>query len=202
MLSGRGHFFSHKSSYLLHYTTSELRLNQMMVLHIHNNLAGDMDLIKGANQNRFEKIRKNGLFWKIYAKFKLDIVYMEVRLCWQNGILILGYEYYLPFLYYLSTIRCSECSLKPKFNLPPPPPLPPPPQKKKNQQQNKTKREKTKQKTSKLKIFLKFFLRPGLPISKMSNIQVLHKNNAVVRPEIQLFFFSLKKIFTHFFQHL
>ena len=70
MLSGRGHFFSRKSSYLLHYTTSELRLNQMMVLHIHNNLAGDMDLIKGANQNRFEKIRKNGLFWKIYAKFK------------------------------------------------------------------------------------------------------------------------------------
>ena len=33
-----------------------------------------MDLIQGANQNRFEKIRKNGLFRKIYAKFKLDIV--------------------------------------------------------------------------------------------------------------------------------
>ena len=142
MLSGRGHFFSHKSSYLLHYTTSELRLNQMMVLHIHNNLAGDMDLIKGANQNRFEKIRKNGLFWKIYAKFKLDIVYMEVRLCWQNGILILGYEYYLPFLYYLSTIRCSECSLKPKFNLPPHPPPPPPKKKKIN---NKTKQNEKKQ---------------------------------------------------------
>ena len=150
MLSGRGHFFSHKSSYLLHYTTSELRLNQMMVLHIHNNLAGDMDLIKGANQNRFEKIRKNGLFWKIYAKFKLDIVYMEVRLCWQNGILILGYEYYLPFLYYLSTIRCSECSLKPKFNLPPPPPLPPTPSKKKSTtKQNKTRKNKTKNKQTK-----------------------------------------------------
>ena len=144
MLSGRGHFFSRKSSYLLHYTTSELRLNQMMVLHIHNNLAGDMDLIKGANQNRFEKIRKNGLFWKIYAKFKLGIVYMEVRLCWQNGILILGYEYYLPFLYYLSTIRCSECSLKPKFNFPPPPPLPPPPPKKKKIN-NKTKQNEKKQ---------------------------------------------------------
>ena len=72
-----------------------------------------------------------------------------------------------------------------------------PPQK--NQQQNKTKWEKTKQKTSKLKIFLKFLLRPCLPVSKMSNIQVLHKNNTIVDPEIQLFFLVWKKYSLIFF---
>ena len=63
-------------------TTSQQRLNHLMVLHVYVNLAKDMDLIQVTINMVSKKSEKKEVLWPICVKFKLDIVDIQVCLCW------------------------------------------------------------------------------------------------------------------------